>query len=58
MAEKKSLVVKSAIKGLLKNVRISSDFWAALSDRVAWKVKRAVERAKANGRKTVRGYDL
>ncbi|MDI6806196.1 MAG: DUF1931 domain-containing protein [Candidatus Aenigmarchaeota archaeon] len=53
-----ALAVKSAVKGLMKGVRISGDFWKGLDERIKWKVKRAVERAKANGRKTVRGCDL
>jgi hypothetical protein len=58
MAEKRSLVVKSAVKGLIKGMRVSGDFWKALDERVTWKVKKGIERAKANGRKTVRGCDL
>jgi len=55
-----ALVVKSAVKSLLKKtkMRVSGDFWKAIDERVEWKVKRAVERAKGNGRKTIRGYDL
>jgi histone H3/H4 len=53
-----ALVVKSAVRGLLKGMRVSGDFWKELDERVKWKVKRATQRAKANGRKTVRGYDL
>jgi len=55
-----ALVVKSAVKDLLKKskMRVSGDFWKAIDERVSWKVKRALERAKENGRKTVRGYDL
>jgi len=51
-------VVKSAIRSLLKNMRASSDFFKALDKKVAGLVKEAVARAKANGRKTVRGHDL
>ncbi len=59
MAKGKSLAVKSAVKALVgKNCRVAGDFFKGLDDRIAWKVKRAVERAKANGRKTVRAYDL
>jgi histone H3/H4 len=55
-----ALVVKSAVKKLLakSKMRVSGDFWKALDERMEWKVKRATERAKANGRKTVRGADL
>jgi histone H3/H4 len=55
---KMALVVKSAVRALLKGMRASEDFFKALDERVQWKVKRALERAKANGRKTVRGHDL
>ncbi len=58
MAEKKALVVKSAIRNLAKDFRISPDFFTALDKIVADQVKCAVARAKANGRKTLRGYDL
>jgi histone H3/H4 len=53
-----ALVVKSAVRGLLKGMRVSEDFWKELDERVKWKVTRAIARAKANGRKTVRGCDL
>jgi len=56
----KPLYVKSAVKELVaKNkMRVSGDFWNALNERIEWKIKRAIERAKANDRKTVRGADL
>lgn len=50
--------VKSAVKTLVKGFRIGGDFWKELDNRISWKVKRAVERAKANGRKTIRACDL
>lgn len=53
-----ALVVKSAVRDLLKGVRVSEDFWKALDALVTAQVKKAMERAKANGRKTVRGADL
>ncbi|MEM5836649.1 MAG: DUF1931 domain-containing protein [Candidatus Aenigmatarchaeota archaeon] len=53
-----ALVVKSAVRELLKGVRVSEDFWKALDASVTAQVKKAMERAKANGRKTVRGADL
>jgi histone H3/H4 len=59
MAKKgKPLYVKSVVKELVGDFRISADFWDALNERIQWKIKRALERAKANGRKTVRGADL
>jgi len=51
-------VVKSAVKALLKGMRVGGDFWEELDACISSKVKRAVERAKANGRKTVRGCDV
>jgi histone H3/H4 len=56
--EEKALVVKSAVRELVGDFRVSEDFWGALNKTVAEVVKKAVERAKANGRKTVRGADL
>lgn len=50
--------VKKEIKKLNKKARISGDFWKALDERIKWKIKRAVQRAKANKRMTVRGCDL
>lgn len=51
-------VVKSAVRGLLRNLRVSGDFFKALDKKVAAMVKEAAARAKANGRKTLRKYDL
>jgi histone H3/H4 len=56
--EERALVVKSAVRELVGDFRVSEDFWGALNKSVEELVKRAVERAKANGRKTVRGADL
>lgn len=53
-----ALVVKSAVRGLLKGMRASEDFFKELDNKITWKVKRAIERAKANGRKTLRACDL
>ena len=54
------LVVQSKVKDYLKtkNVNVSGDFAEALSKHVAKELDMAVERCKANGRKTVRGYDI
>ena len=56
----KPLYVKSVVKEMVgkAKMRISGDFWDALNERIEWKIKRAIQRAKANGRKTVRGADL
>jgi len=56
--EEKALVVKSAVRELVGDFRISEDFFEALNKSVSELVKKAVERAKANGRKTIRGADL
>ncbi len=53
-----ALVVKSAVRGQLKGMRASGEFFKALDNVVATKLKRAIERAKENGRKTCRGCDL
>lgn len=55
-----ALAVKSAVKGLAKSnkMRVSGDFWKGLDEMLTWKIKRAAERAKANGRKTLRASDL
>lgn len=50
--------VKSPVKGMMKGMRVGGDFWKELDNKIAWKVKRAIERAKANGRKTIRAADL
>ncbi len=51
-------VVKSAVRGLLKDMRASPEFFKALDKKVAQIVKEAIQRAKKNGRKTLRAYDL
>ena len=55
-----ALVVKSAVKSHVakSKMRISGDFWKSLDMAVADVLKTAVERAKANGRKTLRAADL
>ncbi len=55
-----ALVVKSAVKAIVSKskMRISGDFWKALDKKVEFEVKAAIDSAKANGRKTVRGADL
>ncbi len=51
-------VVKSAIRNMMKGMRASNDFFKALDSEVAANVKKAISRAKGNGRKTLRGVDL
>ena len=55
-----SLVVASKVKELLKGMGLmtAGDFADGLSVEVEALVKKAAGRAKANGRKTVRGDDL
>jgi len=50
--------VKSAVRGMMKGMRAGGDFFKELDNKISWKVKRAIERAKANGRKTLRACDL
>ncbi|MBN2880567.1 DUF1931 domain-containing protein [Candidatus Woesearchaeota archaeon] len=52
------LVVKAKIKDVVKGANVAGDFAESLNDKVVELVKAAVERAKANGRKTVMGKDL
>jgi len=54
------LVVKSKVKEYIKkkDIRVAGDFFEALNKVVQWKLDKAIERATANGRKTVRGFDL
>jgi len=58
MAEKKALVVRSAVRELVKDMRISDSFFEALDKAVEELIKKAVERAKANGRATLRDCDV
>jgi len=54
------LVVGSKVREVIKkgDMNMSGEFLDALSKKVEGEVKRAIERAKANGRKTVRENDL
>lgn len=53
-----SLVVKSKVKDVVKDMRFAGDFADALDKKVSEIVKGAASRAKANGRATVRPNDL
>jgi len=53
-----ALCVKSAVRGKLKGMRASQDFFKELDGVIARKLEVAIKRAKGNGRKTLRGYDL
>jgi hypothetical protein len=51
-------IVKSAVRGLIKGMRASEDFFAELDALIKRRCARAIVRAKANGRKTLRGADV
>lgn len=54
-----ALIVKNAIKEMLKGkCNVSANFYNALDAEVNALVKKAADRAKANGRKTVQDRDL
>ena len=52
------LVVKSKIKEHCEGLNVSSDFADALDKEAEHMIKRACERCKANGRKTVSAKDI
>lgn len=54
------LVVQSKVKAHVKKLKMkcSSDVVDGLNKLVAWHIEKAVSRAKANGRKTMRAADL
>ena len=52
------LVVKSKIKEHADGMNVSGDFAEVLDKEVEALIKKAVERCKANGRKTIQGRDL
>ena len=52
------IIKKSEVKELVKDFRISNDFYDALSKYVEKAVKDAKKRAKDNGRKTLKPFDL
>ncbi|MCJ7450354.1 MAG: DUF1931 domain-containing protein [Candidatus Nanohaloarchaeota archaeon QJJ-9] len=49
---------KSGVRDAADDVNVGSDFYTALDDKVQELVDRAVERAKENGRKTVKARDV
>ena len=53
-------IVKSKVKAVLSEaeMRIAADAWNDLGHHVTRAVKIAIQRAQANGRKTVRGCDF
>lgn len=60
MAAKMNYVVKSMVKAKIAKGKChsSSDVADAVNGLVDWYLDQAVKRAKANGRKTVRGHDI
>lgn len=54
------LVVQSKVKNLIKKAKMkcSSDVMDQLNNLLATHITRGVERAKANGRKTLRAADI
>ncbi len=52
------LVVNSNIRKVAKNINIASDVPAALNKKMEQIIKEAIQRAKANGRKTLQGRDI
>jgi hypothetical protein len=51
-------VVKSAVRGLLKGMRVSENFFDELDALIKRRCAVAIKRAKGNGRKTLRGLDV
>ena len=64
MAKRKEMLVvgsktKAALKGSGKNsYNVSSDALDAMNEYVYWLVDQAQKKCKANGRKTIRSYDI
>ena len=58
--EVSDLVVKSKVKELIKEagMNASAEIWMELGHTVSRSVKIAIERAKSNKRKTVKGCDI
>jgi histone H3/H4 len=52
------VVIRSKLKDVAKGINISGDFADALDKKVRAVIAEAVERAKANNRKTVMGKDV
>lgn len=57
---KESLIVGSKAKAVLKKAKmnVAGDAFGGLNDVVYWYLEQAANRAKANGRKTVRAHDF
>lgn len=59
-SKKDALVVGSKAKAVLKKAgcNTAGDAFESLNEVIYWYLDQAAKRAKANGRKTVRGYDF
>lgn len=49
---------KSGVRDAADGVNVGSDFYDALDEQVKDHIERAVERAEANGRRTVKARDV
>lgn len=49
---------KSGVREAAQGVNVGSDFYEALDEQVKEAIERAVERAEANGRRTVKARDV
>lgn len=49
---------KSGVRDAASGVNVGSDFYTALDDRVKQLIQQAVERAEANGRRTIKARDV
>ena len=52
-----SIVIRSKLRDVVKGLNISGDFASALDEEVKAIINKAVERAKANNRKTLLAKD-
>ena len=52
------LIVRSNIKKITGEFNVAGDFEDSLNNKIESMIKEAVERAKANNRRTVMGRDL
>ena len=52
------IIKKTGVRDVVGPYNVGSDFYEAFDDRVAELVEDAVERARANGRRTVQAKDV
>jgi histone H3/H4 len=52
------IIIRSKLKDIAKGINVSGDFADALDKKTRAIIAEAVERAKANNRKTVMGKDV